>query len=118
MPFIHPSAEAELYECMQEKCADLSCKLLAVGGVEDHVHLLVQLHYTASVSELVKRIKGATSRLMKKRNDKFQWQSGYGVFSLDRRGLPTVSAYIANQKHHHGVGHVWDEVESFDPIGK
>lgn len=117
-PLIHPDMEGDLYQCMQDKCEDLSCKLLAVGGVEDHVHLLVQLHYTVPVYQLVKRIKGATTQQMKRWNQSFKWQRGYGVFSVAPRGIPKVSSYIANQKLHHGVGNLWNDIEQFDPTGE
>ncbi len=93
---------------------NIGCKVLAVNGTRDHVHLLVSMPPSISVSDVVHRIKGASSRFV---NDKirpdyyFKWQVKYGAFSVSKRDLPRVIAYIKRQKIHHSTGNVVEEME-------
>ena len=78
--------------------------LLKAGGVEDHVHLLIKLHPSFPISETVKLIKGNSSRWInrnQKTSGKFEWQKGYGAFSVSESMAGTVKQYIANQEKHH-----------------
>jgi REP element-mobilizing transposase RayT len=77
---------------------------LAIGGVADHVHLLVSLPTTLTIAQGIKRIKGGSARWVHEiyplRKD-FAWQTGYGSFSVDASRIATVIAYINNQERHH-----------------
>ena len=73
---------------------------LANGGMEDHVHLLIQLPAKLSVAEAVSLVKTNSSRWMNEHGMKFAWQEGYGHFSVSKSLLPTVERYIANQEQH------------------
>lgn len=81
----------------------LKCQPLIVGGVEDHVHLLVTLSRTIAIADFVKEIKRVSSTWLRKEkgNPMFQWQSGYGVFSVSESQLHAVRSYINNQHKHH-----------------
>ena len=84
----------------------LDCHPLIVGGISDHVHLLVQLGKTVSQSDLVKEIKRVSSVWIKQRDPRlgdFAWQGGYGAFSVDQTSLERVRRYIATQEQHHKV---------------
>ena len=75
----------------------------AVGGVADHVHLFVGMHPAESVANLVKQVKGQSAKWI---NDsylhgRFSWQTGYGAFSYNQSLVPTVKAYVENQRKHH-----------------
>ena len=80
---------------------NLKIKTLAVGGTENHVHALIGLPTTMAVAEAVQKLKANSSRWLGERGIKFQWQDGYGVFSVSPSLLPAVQAYIRNQKEHH-----------------
>ncbi len=78
--------------------------LLQAGGMADHVHLLVSVHPTVSVSDLAATLKANSSRWI--REDlgmlgQFAWQEGYGAFTVSRSRQETVTEYIANQVAHH-----------------
>jgi putative transposase len=74
----------------------------AVGGVDDHVHLAVSIPPTVTVSDAVRRIKGASSRALKVDvAPYFGWQREYSIDSFSERHLPKVAAYITNQHQHH-----------------
>ena len=106
-PWIVPTVEQALYAAIAAKCRELRCPPVAVGGVADHVHLLVSLAPTVSVATLVQKIKGSTSHLMTHElapDAPFCWQVGYGAFSLRREDARVVRSYIQNQKEHHARG--------------
>ncbi|CAD74181.1 MAG TPA: IS200/IS605 family transposase [Rhodopirellula baltica] len=78
--------------------------LLAAGGVEDHIHLLVSIHPAQSISDCVRDIKSNSSVWVHEHltNLKsFQWQTKYGAFSVSESSVDSVKAYVANQKEHH-----------------
>ncbi|MDR2843267.1 MAG: IS200/IS605 family transposase [Candidatus Symbiothrix sp.] len=79
-------------------------KPLAIYCNPDHTHVLVGLHPSISVSELINKIKSNSSRFYHRnsaRNHFFAWQDGYGVFSNSHSQINKVYNYIMNQKEHH-----------------
>ncbi|OXA72426.1 transposase [Flavobacterium aquidurense] len=91
---------------------ETGCKTLIVNGTEDHVHCLLSLKPTISISELMKIVKGKSSKFI---NDhqltkhKFEWQEGYGAFSYSKFHIDAVYKYIANQEEHHKRENFKDE---------
>lgn len=78
--------------------------LLAAGGVADHLHLLIALHPSKAVADLVRDIKANSSRWIKEKSlvsQPFAWQAGYGAFSVSESGVEAVRAYIAQQPERH-----------------
>jgi len=75
--------------------------VLANGGMEDHVHLLIQVPARMAAAEVVSLIKTNSSRWMNEHEGKFAWQEGYGAFSVSKSNLGAVTKYIANQERHH-----------------
>jgi putative transposase len=87
--------------------------LLEIGGMPDHVHLLARFRSDASVAEMVRLIKANSSKWMNERTEEpglFQWQTGYGAFSVSESRVPTVRAYIQNQREHHARVSLRDEL--------
>ena len=80
---------------------NLKIKLLAVGGTANHVHLLLALPPTVPVAEAVQKLKANSSRWLGEHGIAFQWQEGYGAFSVSSSLLKTVQGYIRNQPEHH-----------------
>jgi len=80
------------------------CYLVRINAVCDHLHILVNIHPTVTVSGLIKDIKISSSLLIKK-EDLFPgfkaWQIGYGAFSVSYRDKKRLIEYIKNQKEHH-----------------
>ncbi len=79
-------------------------KTIAVGGVADHVHLLISLPSTLSVAKAIQLLKGNSSKWIHEAFPRlvgFAWQEGYGAFSISISGVEATAAYIANQKEHH-----------------
>ena len=79
-------------------------RALAIGGVEDHVHLLVSLPPTLAVAKAIQLIKGGSSKWVHDtfpNLNKFKWQEGYGAFSVSVSQVENTIAYILGQKEHH-----------------
>ena len=85
--------------------------LIAAGGMPDHVHLLLTIHREISISDAVRNIKARSSKWIHERGFRdFQWQSGFGIFSVSASVVPKVKLYIANQEEHHKKISFIDEV--------
>jgi putative transposase len=79
-------------------------KVYAIGGIADHIHILVSLKANIAVSDLVRDIKACSSKWINDKgfiNGKFQWQEGFGAFSYAQSQLGRVITYINNQEEHH-----------------
>ncbi len=108
-PFITPEIESELQRYMASIFQACQSPALLIGGTDDHVHSLFALSRTTNVADVVKEIKASSSKWMKRHEPDFQWQIGYGAFSIGQSQVPSVKKYIANQKEHHQAKAYQDE---------
>ncbi|MBV9467655.1 MAG: IS200/IS605 family transposase [Abitibacteriaceae bacterium] len=109
--------ERLLYRCIQNEVQHLGCTVLALGGMPDHIHLVVQTPATISVAKLAQQVKGVSSTFARDQltlEEPFQWQDNYAAFSISRSHLKRVVAYVRNQKQHHAAGRVWQDWEESD----
>lgn len=107
MPLLTEPIRPQVYACLQAECARMRVQVLAIGGVDDHVHLLVRMPGSVAVAPLVKQIKGASSHMVNHEIPKsfgFRWQGSYGAFSVSKINLPLVRDYILRQEEHHRLG--------------
>jgi putative transposase len=79
----------------------LGIELLAAGGTANHVHLLLGLPPKLALAEAVQKLKANSSRWLGENGIVFEWQKGYGAFSVSPSLLNTVQAYIRHQEEHH-----------------
>ncbi|MBC8243062.1 MAG: IS200/IS605 family transposase [Verrucomicrobia bacterium] len=104
-PFLkNGQTRIELHSYLAGVSTKLDCPVLKIGGVADHVHLLGKLSRTIPISEWVKELKRASSRWIKTNAPEmsaFQWQGGYGSFSIGQSQAIQTIEYIANQEEHH-----------------
>ena len=80
------------------------CHLIEMNNVADHVHALFELHRTEALSGVVMHVKKGTSRWLKEQSPdfaEFDWQDGYGAFSIGRSQREGVGDYIRNQQDKH-----------------
>jgi putative transposase len=75
--------------------------VVAAGGTTNHLHLLVLLPQTMTLSKAMQELKANTSRWLRETCREFQWQEGYGAFSVSQSQRAAVTQYIANQAEHH-----------------
>ncbi len=114
-PFITENIESELYVYMGGIFRNKGCPALIIGGDVDHAHMLFLLSRTSTVAELVEKVKSYSSRWIKDKGEEFrnfQWQSGYGAFSVSQSGVDDVKRYIFDQKIHHRRSFYQDEFRS------
>ena len=86
--------------------------LIASGGVDDHIHLLVRLPAILSIADLVRQIKCSSTNWVRTtypQYNRFAWQEGYGAFSVSKSVKEQVITYIDNQKLHHKTLSFHDE---------
>lgn len=113
-PQIKPEFAERLYSYIGGVARNLECDLLAAGGVEDHVHLLVAFHPTVAVSDLLRDVKSNSSRwLHEDLKVAFEWQRGFAAFSVSESNVPEVRTYIANQREHHTRRSYEEELVAF-----
>ena len=103
-PIITIDRRPRLYEYVGGIIRELGGISLAIGGIEDHLHLLAKLRPDTALPDLLHDLKANSSSWM---HDvfpdarDFYWQKGYGAFTVSMSQVPAVSAYIANQERHH-----------------
>ncbi len=117
MPLITPVIESAVYAAIMSKAQDLECAPCAIGGVEDHVHLLLRFPKTRTIAEIVQDIKGSSSHLIThtvQPDSFFKWQGAYGAFTLAKDGVPALQTYIRNQKTHHAEHQLIPQWEQFN----
>jgi len=103
-PYINPKLRTELHPYMGGIIADARGEAIEIGGVEDHVHLLVKLPADLAASDALRLIKSNSSKWAGERPDlvrTFAWQTGYSAFTVSKSQVPSVRKYIKNQVQHH-----------------
>ncbi|MHC5721915.1 MAG: IS200/IS605 family transposase, partial [Nostoc sp.] len=94
----------EVYGAIIRESEQLKCTVIAIGGIEDHVHLLTGFPPTISVCELAKQIKGSSSHFITHEiqpGEFFKWQGSYGAFTVSYDAIDNIANYIRNQATHH-----------------
>jgi REP element-mobilizing transposase RayT len=104
-PLITPRLLEAVDKCIRADCVAIGADVVAFGGVQDHVHLLVRFPTTISVADLVKQVKGSSSHLVSQRlRVAFKWQGGYGAFTVSHYHVDRVRDYVLRQPEHHAQG--------------
>ncbi|MFZ1701627.1 MAG: IS200/IS605 family transposase [Pyrinomonadaceae bacterium] len=109
---IDPEWRDELYKYISGIVGNNGQKLLAIGGVGDHIHILLNIKPTLALSDLVRDIKANSSPFVNEKRfvkGKFCWQEGFGAFSYSISQLDDVIRYIQNQQEHHKENSFKDE---------
>ncbi len=113
---ISPNWEEELCQYITGIVTNQGHKLLAINGMPDHVHVLIGIRPTQSLSELMQDIKGGASKWINEKKlvlGKFKWQEGFGGLSYSKSQLDTVIKYIQNQEEHHKKRTFLEEYRAF-----
>ncbi|MEZ5301514.1 MAG: IS200/IS605 family transposase [Verrucomicrobiales bacterium] len=106
---------ASLHEYLGGCARGLGAQPEGVGGVGDHVHLLLSLRATHCLSDFMRELKKASSVWIGEsfKSPRFHWQEGYAAFSVSPSALEKVRRYIANQESHHRTVSCREELISF-----
>ncbi len=103
-PLLAEQWRDDLFAYIGGIAADHKAILLKAGGIDDHIHLLLRIHPQFAISKTVQLLKANSSKWINeqhKMRGKFQWQRGYGAFSVSQSMAEVVKEYIANQEEHH-----------------
>lgn len=102
-PTINAAWEPRLHAYIGGIINNAHGRLLAAGGVEDHVHLYVSLPATISLADTASLIKANSSRFIHEElgDRSFDWQKGYAAFTVSVSAEEAVKQYILNQREHH-----------------
>ncbi|MCS7009187.1 MAG: IS200/IS605 family transposase [Chthoniobacterales bacterium] len=105
----------ELHQGMARILEQMGCPSIRTGGVSDHVHSLFILSREMSLVEAIRRLKQRSAGLIRKRYGMthFQWQEGYGAFSVSASKVREVSEYIFRQEEHHRQRTFQEEMRLF-----
>jgi len=104
LPLIVPEIQDRLWPFMAGIAKKNNMKALAVGGMPDHIHILLSLPATITVSNAIQIIKGNSSKWINETfeiSSRFSWQKGYGAFSINISILQDTIRYINNQAARH-----------------
>jgi putative transposase len=108
-PFIIPEVEAVVYDAIASKTDECGGALRAIGGTENHIHLIVTVPPAVALAEYIRQVKGVSSH---QGGEGFAWQAEYGVFTVSKRLLRAAIAYVAHQKKHHAAQ---STISAFEP---
>jgi putative transposase len=106
-PIITNVCEPILVAALKQKAVSLDCVVIAANGTEDHLHVAIEIPPALAVAKVVGALKGTSAKQLNSSlslEPLFQWQEGYGVFTVSEKSLPHVLDYISKQKQHHQLG--------------
>lgn len=101
---IKPIWEDELFKYITGIVQNKGQKMLAINGTSNHIHFLIGMKPSCSLSDLVREVKKSSNSFIKEKKitqANFNWQEGFGAFSYSQSHLTKVINYIENQKIHH-----------------
>jgi len=116
--FLTPSIRAQLWPYLGGIARENDMKTLGIGGVGDHMHVLLSLPATLPVSKAMQLLKGNSSKWLREtfpelRPQDFAWQEGLGAFSIGVSGVEDTLRYIQTQEEHHRKRSFREELEGF-----
>ena len=102
--FLNQEIRKRVYPYIGGISRENNMKLITIGGVEDHVHLLLSIHSTITIAKAIQLIKGGSSKWMHDTFPElkhFAWQEGYGAFTISVSHVEDTIKYLQNQEKHH-----------------
>jgi putative transposase len=115
-PFLEKAVREESHRYAAGILRDLESSALIINSMPDHVHILFNLHRTKSLADVVMETKRGTSKWIKTKGPQFamfQWQNGYGAFSISQSAVGEVTNYISDQVEHHRMMTFQEEFRKF-----
>ena len=115
-PWIRQEIEQRVWSYLGGIARENDMKALLIGGIENHLHLLLGLLPNLTVSKSLQLIKGGSSGWMKETFPGmfgFGWQDGYAAFSVSKSQIPEIEVYIRNQREHHRQKTFEEEYRAF-----
>jgi REP element-mobilizing transposase RayT len=116
LPIIDADLAPRLYAYLGGIARNKASLAIAIGGIADHVHILISLGRQTCVADLVRDLKSNSTDWVKRTfstHPNFAWQAGYGAFAVSFEHVEIVKAYIANQEAHHKTQTFQEEYRDF-----
>jgi REP element-mobilizing transposase RayT len=116
VPMIHADLQPRLYDFIGGTIRQADGVLLAIGGMLDHLHLLIRMPPSVCLSDFMRAVKSKSSGWIHEHFpdlSKFAWQPGYGAFAVSKSDLGRVEDYIGSQAEHHRKITFKDEFRKF-----
>ena len=107
LPLLTDDLTRDIHRVISAKCEELGAVVVAIGGVEDHLHLLVEFPATVTIASLVGQVKGVSAHLVTHQfapGQFFKWQGAYAAFTVSPDAVTRVRDYIIHQREHHAMG--------------
>ncbi len=114
-PLVTPDIERRVYRNIESEARKMGCTVLALNGMPDHAHLVVNIPTTITIASLVKQMKGVSSHFVNeilRPNEEFKWQGSYGAFTVSRWDVDKIVNYVKRQKEHHRLNEItpgWEQ---------
>jgi REP element-mobilizing transposase RayT len=105
-----------LYKYIAGIISNQKQKLMIINGMPDHVHILIGMKPDNSISDLVRDVKSHSSSFIREQGfvkGRFEWQEGFGAFSVSQSQIPKLIVYIQNQETHHKKRSFYSEYLEF-----
>lgn len=102
-PLVTDEMKPDIYRAIRGECSRMKVDVIAIGGIADHVHLLVRTPSAIAPARLAKRVEGASSHLVNHAGGRipfFRWQGGYGAFSVSKNQVPRIRDHVLRQEEH------------------
>jgi len=103
-PIINNEIKDELYNYLGGIIKGEGAVLIQTGGMPDHIHIILKLKPVHSLSDIIQKIKGNSSKWINQQNKltgQFAWQDGYGAFTVSESQVPVAVRYVKEQEKHH-----------------
>ena len=100
-PLMPEDRQEELWSYLLGIARKMEVKILAIGGVRDHLHVLIALPPKMNLAKVMCDLKANSSKWLNETGVRFSWQEGYGAFSVSPSRVTDVQRYIRNQAEHH-----------------
>jgi REP element-mobilizing transposase RayT len=98
-----------VWHLTREIARNIDIDILAIGGVQNHVHLLMNLPPARAMANIVRDLKANSSQILRQESPSFRWQDGYAAISVSPSSVPNVVRYIEHQAEHHKIHPFADE---------
>ena len=112
-PLLDEAAVAAVKQSIRVSCEEPKVRLIPIGFMPDHVHLVPSIPPRLSIADFVGRLKGASSYAANGAplEARFSWQAEYGILSFGEKALPRVIDYVRNQPARHAAIAIWPTLE-------
>lgn len=118
-PLLKKPIRTVLFAHLQKDASEKGTKVMAVNGVEDHLHLLIQMHPAQNLLQVMNALKSEAANWINHSNlltEPFEWQDGFAAYSVSPSGVKQVADFIGKQEEYHKSKSLESELEVFDKV--